>query len=406
VFAFRAAVAATAVAVAMAVTACGPPPSSPAGDNAANGDTGAQEPAAGHIIHGSPPPPPAPLRPGERFEAITLAQPYRPAPPPGGTDEYRCFLVDLHLSASAFLMGTQFLPQNTEIVHHAILYSIGPAEVAHAQAVDAADPGDGWQCFGGTGLNAGVAGFSAARDTPIGGWAPGNTETLLPGLVGFPVAAGTQIVLQIHYNLLATKGKPGPVDQSSARLRLMPGTAAVTPLTGVRLVAPIELPCTPAESGPLCDRTAAINDLVQRTGVQARATVNALGAYCHPGAPIPPGPTQSCDNRIGRDVLVYAVAPHMHLLGRSIKVELNPGTPNAVTLLDQPAYNFDDQSTVLLARPVRLRPTDTVRLTCSYDASLRSKLPELKPLAPRYVVWGDGTSDEMCLATLAGITQF
>ena len=27
---------------------------------------------------------------------------------------------------------------------------------------------------------------------------------------------------------------------------------------------------------------------------------------------------------------------------------------------------------------------------------LRKQLPQLKKLPPRYVVWGDGTSDEMC----------
>jgi hypothetical protein len=29
--------------------------------------------------------------------------------------------------------------------------------------------------------------------------------------------------------------------------------------------------------------------------------------------------------------------------------------------------------------------------------SLRTKLPQLKQVPPRYVVWGDGSSDEMCL---------
>jgi hypothetical protein len=392
----RAVLVAAALAVsALAVSACTAPPraQAPAADTA-------NEPVAVGHIHGGPPPPPAALRPGERFQAISLAQPFRPEPPHGGTDEYRCFLIDLHLNEASFLMGTQFLPQNQEIVHHAILYAIGPGDVPRAQALDAADPGDGWQCFGGTGLTNGVAGFSAARDTPVGGWAPGVKETLLPVLAGFPVARGTQIVLQIHYNLLATGGRPGAVDQSSARLRIMPGTAAVTPLTGLRLIAPIELPCTAVESGPLCDRAAAIDDLVARTGAQARATVNALTAYCHPGAPIPPGPTQHCDNRAFQDALVYAVAPHMHLLGRSISVELNPGTPGATMLLEQKAYNFDDQSTVTLAQPVHIHAGDTIRVTCTYDAALRAQLPELKQLQPRYVVWGDGTSDEMCLATL------
>jgi hypothetical protein len=91
----------------------------------------------------------------------------------------------------------------------------------------------------------------------------------------------------------------------------------------------------------------------------------------------------------------------MHLLGKAIKVELNPGTPNAKVLLDLPQFNFDDQGARPMATPVAIKPGDTLRVTCTYDASLRSKLPELKPLQPRYVMWGDGTSDEMCLAIMA-----
>ena len=90
----------------------------------------------------------------------------------------------------------------------------------------------------------------------------------------------------------------------------------------------------------------------------------------------------------------------MHLLGRSIKLEVNPGTPQAKVLLDVPAYNFDDQGARELATPVAVKRGDTLRVTCTYDATLRSKLPELKPLKPRYVLWGEGTSDEMCLGVM------
>jgi hypothetical protein len=76
---------------------------------------------------------------------------------------------------------------------------------------------------------------------------------------------------------------------------------------------------------------------------------------------------------------------------------LNPGTADARTLLNVPRYNFDDQNARPLSRPVGVRPGDTLRVTCTHDATLRRKLPELRPLKPRYVVWGEGTSDEMCL---------
>jgi protein involved in polysaccharide export with SLBB domain len=62
-----------------------------------------------------------------------------------------------------------------------------------------------------------------------------------------------------------------------------------------------------------------------------------------------------------------------------------------------PVYNFDDQNAVPLATPVRVEPGDTYRVTCTHDAALRNQIPQLKALQPRYVVWGEGTSDEMCL---------
>jgi protein involved in polysaccharide export with SLBB domain len=95
----------------------------------------------------------------------------------------------------------------------------------------------------------------------------------------------------------------------------------------------------------------------------------------------------------------------MHLLGRSIKVELNPDTPKAQTLLDVPNFDFDHQRRQPMPSPVDVNRGDTVRVTCTHDATLRQKLPQLSQLPPRYVVWGDGTSDEMCLGLLTATVR-
>jgi hypothetical protein len=128
--------------------------------------------------------------------------------------------------------------------------------------------------------------------------------------------------------------------------------------------------------------------------------VAGLDYLCHGGNTPTAGPTQSCDTPVRENGTVYAVAGHMHLLGRSVKVQLNPGTSRARTLLDVPAYDFDDQRARPLAQPVRVARGDLLRVTCTHDATLRSRLPALSKLPPRYVVWGDGTSDEMCLGIL------
>ncbi len=87
----------------------------------------------------------------------------------------------------------------------------------------------------------------------------------------------------------------------------------------------------------------------------------------------------------------------MHLLGRSIRVTLDPGGPRERSLLNRPVWDFDDQGATMLKRPVQVRAGDTLRVTCRHDAALRSMIPELENEQPRYVAWGEGTSDEMCL---------
>jgi hypothetical protein len=220
---------------------------------------------------------------------------------------------------------------------------------------------------------------------------------LLGDNLGYAMAPGSMLVMQVHYNLLATGGKAGETDQSAIRLRLNDKSTQMVALETTLLSAPVELPCTAGESGPLCDRTAAVADVRHRFGPAAGATVAALNGLCNDGQPPKAGQTQRCDYKVPAAATIRAMIGHMHLLGRSIKVELNPGTAGARTLLDVPNYNFDDQAIRPLDPPVELHPGDTLRVTCTHDAALRGMLPQLKGSAPRYVVWGDGTSDEMCL---------
>ncbi|WP_188189332.1 monooxygenase [Nonomuraea sp. SYSU D8015] len=349
---------------------------------------GAAAPAApaGHEGHGghatTSTPAAAPLRAGERFVSLTMAEPYTPGPPNGGTDDYRCFLIDPKLASQVFLTGAQFQPQNVDLVHHAIFFRLGPEQAAQARKLDAEAPGQGWTCFGDSGID---------EASWVAHWAPGTNETLINPKYGYQLPSGSQLVMQVHYNLLGVDGKPG-TDRSGIRLRVTDQT--LTPLETAQFPAPVELPCTPKESGPLCDREEAVKDVSKRFGREIEQQSAELAQFC---GPVEPGPTQHCDLPVQGPAVVHATAGHMHLLGRAIKMELNPGTPKARTILDVPDYDFDDQSLRVLPEPVQLEKGDVVRVTCTHDAGLRAQLPQLQKLPPRYVVWGDGTSDEMCL---------
>ncbi|WP_326557915.1 monooxygenase [Micromonospora sp. NBC_01796] len=361
------------------------------------GESGAGKPSpsgAGHGGHDSrfDPPAAAPLRDGERFVNLSMPRPYTPAAPNGGTDEYRCFLVDPGLTNPAFLTGSQFLPQNTELVHHAIFFRVGPQSAKEARELDDSTPGEGWTCFGNSGIGDDLAW--------VAHWAPGANETLLAPDLGYPMTPGSQLVMQVHYNLLGAQAGAVGSDRSGIRLRLTDGGANFVSLTTDVISAPVELPCADGESGPLCERQAAVADVRSRFGDAAGAAVDELNTYCNGGRAPVAGATQHCDQEIRKPATLYALAGHMHLLGRSIKVELNPDTPQARTLLDIPAYDFDSQAIQPLVAPVAVKAGDRYRVTCTHDANLRRQIPQLQPLPPRYVVWGEGTSDEMCIGII------
>jgi Copper type II ascorbate-dependent monooxygenase, C-terminal domain len=402
----RSRVALPAAAITMAaalVVGCGAASQAPSQPASRGADVPTESPAAAQPAKAAARPP-APLRPGERHETIRLPAEYRPAAPAGGTDDYRCFAIDPQLDTPTFVTGAEVLPGNPKLVHHAILYWVEPRQADAVAAADAATPDTGWTCFGGTGLPAGDGGPAGALDAApwVTAWAPGGDGERLTGRgTGVLLQPGSWLILQMHYNLLHGSG----ADRSSVRLRLAGGGAKLQPLHTMLLPAPVELPCAPAESGPLCERDAAVADVARRFGATAEQTIAGLRFLCGGDLAAPrSGQTQHCDRRIAEPATIRAVAGHMHLLGRSISIELNPGTPTARTLLDIRTWNFDDQGAVPLRQPVRVKPGDQLRVTCRHDATLRSQLPALHGQQPRYVVWGEGTSDEMCLG-IAVVTR-
>ena len=111
-------------------------------------------------------------------------------------------------------------------------------------------------------------------------------------------------------------------------------------------------------------------------------------------------PETSCDRRIREPTKILVAAAHMHLLGSSIRIELNPDTPDARVLLDIPRWDFHWQGAYTLAAPVLARRGDIVRVTCTHDVERRHHGAQGVPKAPRYILWGEGTTDEMCLGLL------
>ncbi|MGC4087035.1 MAG: hypothetical protein QM756_03860 [Polyangiaceae bacterium] len=107
-------------------------------------------------------------------------------------DDYRCFVLDSPVTNNAFLVAYEVVPGDAREVHHAIVYQpSSEAEASKAVALDAAEAGLGYTCFGGAGVDA----------DPRALWAPGATVTRLPEGTGLNLVAGRKLILQVHYNL-------------------------------------------------------------------------------------------------------------------------------------------------------------------------------------------------------------
>ena len=97
---------------------------------------------------------------------------------------------------------------------------------------------------------------------------------------------------------------------------------------------------------------------------------------------------------------VLGIAPHMHLRGRSARVESfgANGAKDASCLLDVPRWDFHHQEAYWLASGVRI---DRAALTCKWDNRLDAQpLTNGRRRPVKELRWGEGTDDEMCLAFL------
>lgn len=303
-------------------------------------------------------------------------------------DEYRCFILDPELTEETWVKGYEFVPDQTEIVHHAIGYLAPGSMRDRAESAAAEDPSQGgWSCFGGSGLG--------SSDIFLG-WAPGQGPTQLPSGSALRMNAGDFMVMQIHYHFEID----APPDRSTLLIDFADDTdGQLDEVHVLEFVAPAEIPCRADETGPLCDRAAAMSEARDKYGHEG-VLADQILLFCRQS----PGDfshmtnglaSSTCELPITEAGQVVSVLGHEHELGASFRMTLRPDTDEEVVLLDIPQWRFDWQLNYYPTDDIDVERGDTVRIECSWDRSLRD--PDLEPA---YILWADGTDDEMCFATL------
>jgi hypothetical protein len=281
------------------------------------------DPAAG------PPPLDAAVGLARVDASMTMGADYTPAPAAGEMDDMRCFVLDPALHDDRLLVGFDIHPGERRVVHHVLLFL---TDAAGAAGLD--DGADGYSCFGGTG---------APNAQVIAGWIPGMPAANFPATTGIPLAAGSRIVMQIHYNV--------------------------------------------AQAGPLPDRSSV--ELMYSDGPMPRQA--QLLSFRQAKFEIPPhseGYSASIDVAVPSDGTVWAVTPHMHRLGRRAHIELERDGGQDECLIDIRDWDFDWQQFYFFDRPEGFAVSrgDRIKMTCTWDND-----------GDGPVRWGEGTGDEMCV---------
>jgi peroxiredoxin len=272
---------------------------------------------------------------GEPDLIVKMPEPFEI--PADGRDIFRNFVMPSGADEDKLVAAVEFRPGNRRVVHHSIFYLDTSGA---ARKKDAADPGPGYGSFGGPGF---------VPSGSIGGWAPGGTPQVMRDGVGRPLQKHCDVVVQIHYH---PTGKP-EVDQSSV---------------GIHFIKPEVKSPKAAVAIMVVDRRLYIP--------AGEPDYRISGSYTLP-----------------HDVTFVGITPHMHLLGREMKVTATLPNGTLQPMIWIKDWNFNWQDQYQFAHPLRLPKGTRLDVSARYDNSDKNPVNPNSP--PKNVTWGEQTPDEM-----------
>lgn len=272
---------------------------------------------------------------GTPDQVLKNAEPYTP---PAHGDTYRCFTIPVNNTETKYVRMVDTHPGDRETVHHVLTFIDTTGE---SVKLDEAEPGPGYTCFGGPGFN---------MTGTLGGWAPGTRPLDLGSDVAFELPANSRLVMQVHYH--PHHGTPKP-DQTEFGVYF----ASARPKQLMLVV-------------PIANTTFTIPPHTSNYEVKADFPL------------LTPFPMK-----------LWFIAPHMHLHGREMQVEmthLQSGTKTCLVNIDD--WDFNWQGAYQYKDPITIPAGTRLSLRAIYDNPTSQSLS-----------WGEATTDEMCIAFL-GVT--
>jgi len=271
-----------------------------------------------------------------------------------GGDHFRCFVLPSGLTEDRHITAMEVRPGNPRIVHHAVILldpglrgrALEEAQTARDERRKAADRGAGYV----SPMALELLPSSLFGSWPIVGvWTPGFVPGHLPEGTGYHVPKGSDLVMQLHYH------RSGRVEKDRTSIGLyFAKKPQVRSIEGFAIAAPLLY--VPAGT--------------DRFKVRGRAYAQ-------------------------QDMVLHAAFPHMHLIGKEMKVTMTPPDGPTTTLIEIKAWDFNWQETYYYRQPVSVVAGTRFELEASYDNSAKNPANPHNP--PRRIFVGLETNDEMCL---------
>lgn len=258
-------------------------------------------------------------------------------------DIYQCFAIPTNLSQERYIKNIEIVPGNRSVVHHVLVFA---DDSGQSLTLDANSPGPGYLGFGGTGT---------PNSRLLGAWVPGQGLIDVPNGFGKKIGANSALVLQIHY----PAGSAGQLDSTRVNIQY-------TTNNNVRemLLAPVLNHGTNLINGPLA--------------IPANQTRSFKASFT-----------------VEQPATAFNVAPHMHLIGRSIKTYATLPNGDTLNIIDIPKWDFKWQGSYTFQYAQVVPAGTTLWAEAFYDNTINNPFNPNSP--PQEVSAGEATDEEMML---------
>jgi peroxiredoxin len=288
---------------------------------------------------------------------------------PTGKDVFRCFVLPSNFTEDKYVTAVEVRPGTPAVVHHCLVFvdTTGRARQLEADAQKNAlkpPPGHDEVLDKGPGYTVSM-GVGFIPTAGLGGWAPGSIARQLPAGYAYSLPKKGDVVVQVHYHRNGRLEK----DRTKIGLYFAKGKQEMKPFQG---------------------------------GVIRGGSTGALGMFFA----IPPGAERhklTGTTWATGDCQLFAITPHMHLLGKEIKATLTPPEGKTVTLIHIKQWDYNWQETYFFKEPVKVPAGSKLEVEAYFDNSAKNPLNPNNP--PQWVTFGEQTTNEMCFVFLGGASD-